>query len=78
ILGKMDGQHWQELAAKEVDCKENTTYHLKVVAKGDTIKFFVNDTLVIELSDNTYPEGFAGLRVVDTHAEFDNIDITAK
>lgn len=78
ILGKMDGQHWQELAAKEVDCKENTPYHLKVVAKGDMIKFFVNDTLVIELSDNTYPEGFAGIRVVDTHAEFDNIDITAK
>lgn len=76
ILGKMDGRRWNELAAKDFPCRVNQPYRLKVTAQADTIRFYVDDALLIEIKDPTYPRGFAGIRVVDTHAQFDNITIT--
>lgn len=78
ILGKMDGRRWHELAAKDFSCRVDQPYRLKVTARGEAIRFFVDDVLLIEITDSTYPRGFAGVRVVDTHAEFDNILIDSQ
>ncbi|MBI9017268.1 MAG: family 43 glycosylhydrolase [Phycisphaerae bacterium] len=78
VLGKMDGASWHELALKGYPCQENIWYDIKVIADKDLIKMFVNGTLVIEARDNSFTKGFAGIRVVDTHAEFDDVIISAK
>ncbi|AQQ10396.1 Extracellular exo-alpha-(1-_5)-L-arabinofuranosidase precursor [Sedimentisphaera cyanobacteriorum] len=75
ILGRMDGKNWQELARKKISLKQGENYHLKVMAKGEDIKFFVNNEKQIEVKDSDYSSGFAGVRVIDSEAEFDNIKI---
>ena len=75
ILGKMDGKSWHELAITDFPAKTNTWYDLKVIAKGNQISFFVDGKKIIQIEDNSYSSGYAGIRVVDTEAEFDDIVI---
>jgi hypothetical protein len=42
------------------------------------IRFFVDGKLVIEARDSSFTKGFAGIRVVNTHAEFDDVKMSAK
>jgi hypothetical protein len=78
VLGKMDGARWHELILNDYPCQENVWYNLKVVADNDLIKMFVDDKLIIETRDSSFTKGFAGIRVVNTHAEFDDVEITEK
>ncbi len=75
ILGKMDGKSWHELANADFKAQVGKWYDLKVVASESKIVFYVNGKKVIEVNDSDYSSGLAGVRVVDTEAEFDNITI---
>jgi hypothetical protein len=78
VLGKIDGANWHELAMKDYPCQGNVWYDLKVIADKDLIKLFVNGKRVIEIRDSSFTKGLAGIRVVNTHAEFDEVVMTAK
>ncbi len=78
VLGKMDGQHWRELALKDFPCQSGQWYTLKVTSRNQTIQFWIDNQLIIEITDNSYSKGFAGLRVVNSYAQFDDIEITAQ
>ena len=78
IIGKMDGKKWHEIKRTNFQAKVGQAYNLKIVANGPKIQFFVDGKNLIEISDNQYPTGLAGVRVVDTEAEFDNIEINKK
>ena len=55
----------------------NTWYHIKIVATGQDIKTYVNNTLVSDLNDNTFSSGSIGIRnAVNEHAQYDNIKVT--
>ena len=74
----MNGQAWQELALVDYACKADVAYALKVIARADLIQVFVNNRMVIHTRDSTYTKGLAGLRVVDTQAEFDDVIMRAE
>lgn len=78
LLGRMDGARWTELALKDFPCRADRWYTLKVEADSDLIRVFVDGALVIETRDDSFSNGFVGVRVVDTHAEFDDINVTAR
>ena len=76
IIGKMDGRSWHEIGRTQLPVKVSKVYELKIVAKGPKIQFFIDGKKQMEITDNDYPSGLAGVRVVDTEAEFDNIKIS--
>ncbi|MBN2785447.1 MAG: family 43 glycosylhydrolase, partial [Pontiellaceae bacterium] len=78
ILGKMNGKEWTEITSVDLPVESGRDYVLKVVARGDRIQFSVDGKPVIETTDSSYAAGFAGVRVVNVEASFDNIDIRAK
>src|SRR5262249_36872 len=52
---------------------------LRVEASGNHFRGFLNDQLVIEASDDSYPAGKVGLWTkADSVTCFDNIQVTAK
>ncbi|WP_100406891.1 GH32 C-terminal domain-containing protein [Bacillus solitudinis] len=51
----------------------HTNYHLKVEAVGDSIKVYLNNTLVINTNDSTFKGGYFGLNVWDSAAVFQNV-----
>jgi hypothetical protein len=58
-----------------------STNHLKVEVVGDTFKFYVNDTLIGEVSDSSLPAGEVGVivgtfDVGEVHVSFDNLKVT--
>ena len=74
ILGKMNNS-WAELTRKSKALDANTSYHLKVVAFGSSIKIYVDDmtTPVITYTDATYTHGSIGLRIYNSNTYFANI-----
>ncbi|MGB7327154.1 MAG: glycoside hydrolase family 43 protein [Rubripirellula sp.] len=70
VVGKMDGKQWTELA--RVDCPVDATkpQRLAVRMVGDEFAVVHNETVKLELRDDQYKSGKAGLRVVDTDATF--------
>ncbi len=75
VLGKMDGYRWHEIALADAPVQNNRPYELKVEARGDKISVFLDGQPVINRQDNQYPAGMAGVRVVDTHAVFDDFQV---
>jgi aldose 1-epimerase len=53
-------------------CHKNVWSDLKGIADKDLIKLFVGDNIVIEARDSSFAKNFAGIPVVNTHAEFDD------
>lgn len=52
-------------------------YNLRLEVSGATIRFFVNDQLVVESSDSKYPKGGLGLLAYQVKmAYFDNVIVT--
>lgn len=78
VLGKMDGKGWTELALVDYPATVGQWYLLAVETNGDLIRVFVNDEMKIETRDPSYQQGMAGVRVVDTHALFDDFEVTRK
>jgi hypothetical protein len=75
----MQNDFWQHhVVSMPFQWKLNTWYHLKVAAKGDTFKFYVDDELVMDYVDNVHPTGRAGIGVTftDTVAHFDDFVLT--
>ncbi len=75
IFGKMDGRNWQELARARADFKLDGA-RLGVDCSGNQIVVRIDGQPALTASDRTYPTGTVGLRVVDTHAVFSDLEIT--
>jgi hypothetical protein len=52
------------------------TYHLKVVTMGSRLQGYVNETLVVDVTDNTYNLGLAGVTSYGVSASFENIAVS--
>lgn len=75
VLGKTDGATWTELAKVPVSFDPKTTNRLSVTAVGDSLRVSLNGREVIAATDETYPAGTVGMRVVNSHARFLNLEI---
>lgn len=75
ILGLMDGKTWRELARADAKIERNRDYDFMVKTRGNRIEVLVDGQSLIQLEDNTYPAGSIGLRVVDTHARFSDVQV---
>ncbi|RAS78382.1 levanase [Priestia endophytica] len=58
--------------------KGNTDYNLRIIAKGKNIKVYLDDKLVIDETDNSFTEGFAGLNVWNSTSVFNDIKFKSK
>lgn len=78
ILGRMDAGHWTPLAQAPVTIIDGASYKLRVMAEGNTIKIFVDDTTtpVIAAIDSTYTSGSSGLRAFSSTATWDNFTVS--
>ncbi len=77
VLGRTDGNRWTEIAKVSADLPKSGEVTLRVVAEGPKITVFVKDQRVIVAEDATWRSGSVGLRVVDTHAVFSELAVTA-
>ena len=69
----------QHLQTVPFDWEVNTWYVLKAVIEGDNFKYYVNDDLIMEYIDATYPTGGVGLCVTaSTAAYFDDFSVTGE
>ena len=69
----------QHLQTVPFDWEVNTWYVLKAVIEGDNFKYYVNDDLIMEYMDATYPAGGVGLVVTaSTAAHFDDFCVTGE
>ncbi len=77
VLGRMDGSSWTELARADLPLEYGVPYEMRVRAVGPRIEVFVNGNRVLQVVDGEYAWGMAGVRGVDAHALFDNVQITS-
>jgi len=78
ILGKIDGRNWIPITNKKYPCRTRQWYTLQVSAIKEQIHVFVDKELILTAQDDDYPVGYAGVRVVDTDAQFDEIELYAQ
>lgn len=76
LLGRFD-HNWTPLASVPMSISINTTYKMKVVAQGSTLKVYVNDMATPKITkiDTTYSNGSVGFRVYQVPASFDNVNV---
>lgn len=55
--------------------KQNTSYNLKLVTAGNRIIGYINDVLVVDLTDNTYASGYVGVHNVSAQGVYDNFKV---
>ncbi|MHC4878642.1 MAG: sulfatase-like hydrolase/transferase [Planctomycetota bacterium] len=77
ILGRMDGRRWHELARARANINVDRSERLRVDVTGVKIVVYLNGRPAVSLTDSTWQSGTIGLRVVDTHAAFSHLNITA-
>jgi len=86
VLGKMVNGQWVDLAnprsanflTDRVKFSGNNWYRLKVDAYGNSIKCYINDSVVASVMDNTFTLGRFGLVTFKTRADFDFMSVTDK
>ncbi|QJE97261.1 family 43 glycosylhydrolase [Luteolibacter luteus] len=76
VLGKTDGKNWKEISRAPLTSDVSSGVKLAVTAKGKEITVSLDGKKVLSAEDDTYAKGSVGLRVVDTHARFENLNIT--
>ena len=76
IFGKTDGDAWTELARQKSSFNPKKEQRLRVICRGDQFTVNLNGKPVISVNDPTYDRGTIGLRVVDTHAVFKDLELT--
>ena len=76
VLGKTDGTRWHELALVDHPVESGRWYTLRIDAVDDRIQVFVDEELKVNARDRDYARGMVGVRVVDTHARFDDIQVS--
>ena len=81
--GRQQAEIWSRVAGNYVDEEDipfpnemNQWYKIKVVAKGDSFEFYIDDELITEWSDNKLKNGKVGVRTYSSVSHFDNILIT--
>jgi len=77
ILGKSDGTNWKEIATAPVTVDATKPLVFSVTAKGAEITLALDGKQVLAAKDETYQKGSVGIRVVDTHARFDQLEVKA-
>ncbi|KAK5992338.1 Arabinoxylan arabinofuranohydrolase-like protein [Cladobotryum mycophilum] len=75
ILGRADGGQWTFLSGLSINVRMGQKTHLVVTAKGDLISVAV-DGVRATVRDDTYKNGMDGVRVYNTEAFFDNVNVT--
>ncbi|EGR47994.1 uncharacterized protein TRIREDRAFT_108348 [Trichoderma reesei QM6a] len=76
VLGRASND-WTQISLVDVDIAANKAHHLKVKVRENKIDVYVNDMTKAKISttDSTYASGMDGVRVFDTGATFDNVQI---
>ncbi|UKZ50510.1 hypothetical protein TrVGV298_004773 [Trichoderma virens] len=76
VLGRA-ANDWTQISLVDVDIAANKAHHLKVKVRENKIDVYVNDMTksLISATDSTYTSGMDGVRVFDTGAAFDNVQI---
>ncbi|WP_367870865.1 family 43 glycosylhydrolase [Luteolibacter sp. Populi] len=77
VLGKTDGSSWKEIARAPLTSDAAKPMDLSVTAKGPEITITLDGKKLITAKDDSYAKGSVGLRVVDTHARFNGLEVTA-
>ena len=77
VLGRTDGSDWKEIARAPVTCDTSKPVDLSVAAKGSGFTVTLDGKVVLTAKGDTYPRGTVGLRVVDTHARFESVELKA-
>ncbi len=78
ILGRTDGSNWQELARAKTTINANKPQRLTVQIVADQITVSHNAEQKIQHVDATYKRGAVGLRVVDTDAIFQELNVSVQ
>lgn len=76
VLGKANGS-WTQLTSAAMAIASDTSYRVKIMAFGSSIKVYVNDmsTPKLTFTDSSYASGMIGLRTWSSHVHFDNIKV---
>ncbi|WP_421939975.1 beta-L-arabinofuranosidase domain-containing protein [Pedobacter sp.] len=76
-LGKATGLKWIPIQSKKYTLEMNKIYQLRVVANGQQIKVYVDEskTPIIQASDMDYSSGSIGLRTYKAQATFDAVKV---
>lgn len=77
VFGKTDGKSWQEIARSNFAVDPIRPLILSVEARGEHFRVSIDGKEMLRASDNTYPRGSVGLRVVDTQARFTDLKVTS-
>ncbi len=75
ILQKKRNGAARELTSTPTKIDLNTTYVVKVIAQGSSIKVYLNDVLKIDINDSTFSSGKVGLRTYRASTSFDNVAV---
>ncbi|MEZ5301475.1 MAG: family 43 glycosylhydrolase [Verrucomicrobiales bacterium] len=70
ILGRMDGERWQELARADAKIERGRDYRLHVQARGPQIEVSLDGKALLSHRDAAHSRGSVGIRVVRSHAVF--------
>lgn len=76
VLGKANGS-WSSLKTAPMDIIANTWYQVRVVAKGTSIKVYVNDMVTPKISfvDASFASGSVGVRCYSAITRWDNLSV---
>ena len=77
-LATWPGGDWQvhKCASYTENISASSTYRLKVVASGTTVKEYINNKLLIEYDNLAYTEGGFGIGCAGAVVKIDNVSIT--
>ena len=75
VLGLTDGINWREIASAPVPSPTDSDVALSVRTSGNQIQVSVQGQLILQTNDTTFASGSIGLRVMDTHAAFSQLQV---
>ncbi len=76
VLGRTDGSRWHEIARADVPMDPGRDHRLEVAVRGSQIAVMLDGERHLLAEDETHARGSVGLRVVDTHARFSDLEVT--
>jgi GH43 family beta-xylosidase len=76
VLGFTDGKTWHQIASAPLATPLGQDCNVKITARGGEIEVSCNGVELLHAQDATFDSGSIGLRVVDTNAEFSELQIT--
>lgn len=73
-VGRMNN-NWTELASILYPVKQNTTYRMKIEARGSHIEVYVDGEPIVSLVDTMFAQGAIGVRAHYVSTDYDNISV---